>query len=158
MLKLLLRHAALGSFLLLAACGESPAPVEGPSPTRGDPTLGKKVAMNKCVLCHKVEGRGGVIGPTMDEAVARVRKHLGDYSAHRDKLKVAASGLYAKNQAAIDAIAAESDRERRFALWMDAYIPDPQFDGLPSKMAAVPLSDQDRADVIAYLREPRATK
>src|SRR5262245_17788658 len=90
---------------LATACRGSAAPADAPvSPFRGDPTLGKSLAMNKCSVCHKVDGRGGVLGPTMDEAMQRANEHLTDYKTQLDKLRMSAPGLYAKNKVAMEAI------------------------------------------------------
>lgn len=105
----------------------------------------------RCILCHQVDGRGGALGPPMTDALAKVAAFLPDYADRAAKLEASNPAWYKQNKAAIQRIAAEPDLDKRFASWLDVYLVDPKFDQPDGKMIAVPMTDAERADVVAWL-------
>lgn len=71
---------ALGVVLALAggisarviAQAKPPQKTAAKSPVKGDSTKGKDVfAAQRCALCHKIDGSGGVLGPDLSEVGTR---------------------------------------------------------------------------------------
>lgn len=141
----------LGLWLLASSCGED-------IPEPGDVARGLKVAKLKCTFCHYVENSGGMIAPPIDKAIAMADAQLRDYEKRVADLKLAFPKSYAKEQAAIEAVLAQKDPTRRFEVWAGEYLRSTTFDNPMTKMGAVPLSLQQRADVVAWMLSRRPAR
>jgi cytochrome c2 len=136
--------------LTLSACGDSPAT---PAPARRppDPKVGLELAVRKCTLCHTVNGRGGVLAPPMEQSAVNAAKVVADYAARAKALQQSDPKTYKSHAKVIEAIAGEPDLARRYQAWIAAYLPDPRFDNPQSRMGAVVLSEQELADIVAWM-------
>ncbi len=140
---------AISALCFVSACGEDP--VEPGNVERGH----KLATSTKCNFCHQVEGRGGMIAPPMDKALSLANALVRDYEKRVMDLKAAFPKAYSAAQPTIDAILAEKDHARRFELWLNGYLIDTKFDNPMTKMGNVIMTEQQRADVIAWLATQR---
>jgi cytochrome c2 len=149
------RLGPIASAALLTACGVlscSGGDSSNKPPLRpGDAVLGLTVALKKCTLCHAIEGRGNRLAPAMEESLAKARTWVDGYPDRAKTLAANDPKTFKRSQAAIERIAAEADAKKRFALWFDAYLLDPKFDNPASRMQVCLLSEQERADVVAWV-------
>ncbi|MEM7262047.1 MAG: c-type cytochrome [Planctomycetota bacterium] len=131
--------------------GEQPAN-DGPFQIPGDPEAGKKVALKKCKLCHKIDGKGMAIGPAMDKKYRRFLKaKMEEYPEYIGYLKKNNKDIYEARQDIIDDIVATEDMDHRLYKWLKVYIGRPTFDRKSSKMKPVTLTPNQLEDVIAFL-------
>lgn len=148
------KHAIASVCLLVAAC-EEPPPPRAPGEIVGSVEFGGKLARQRCVICHKIDDRGGIVGPVMTEAVKLAVERSRTFEAIAADLKAKRPADYEKKRVRIEAVLAEPDPERRLTLWLDAHLVDPQFDNPMSRMTVLPLTDQDRADLVRWLMSLR---
>lgn len=141
--------------LALAAACSCEDPAENAKGDAGDPARGEKLAMQRCLMCHRIEGKGAALGPPMDEALGKVMAFIPTYGGRAAKLQTITPNVYEKNRAAIQSVERESDPVRRYERWLDAYLQNPQFDDPANKMVPTPLTDSERADVVAWLATQR---
>lgn len=142
--------AILLAGLLLAACGESPPP----DPTRvavGDARAGLDFARQRCVICHKIGDRGGNVGPPMPEAVKKAVERSSSFESVVAELERTRPDFREKKRAKIDPILAETDPEKRLRLRLATYLADPQFDNPANRMTVLPMTEAERADLLAWL-------
>lgn len=149
-------HACTAGLLValaLSACENESAP---PAPAiAGDAVRGRAAAAKKCELCHKVDGSGGTLAPSIDESLAKVEGLLADYpSRARDFAQRDAHG-YARSRREIERIVALPNARERFEPWLLAYLGDPKFDDPSNRMQASVLTPQELADVVAWLGSRR---
>ncbi|HUR28050.1 MAG TPA: c-type cytochrome [Planctomycetota bacterium] len=133
--------------LLTPSCGDEIEP--------GDVTRGKRIARTKCAFCHFVEGSGGMIAPPLEKGIETANAQLREYEKRIEALKLQFPKAYAAEQPKIDAVLAEKDPAKRWELWLKAYMTDTKFDNPLTKMGNVLMTEQDRADVIAWLATKR---
>ncbi len=146
------------ALLVVAACDDVPDIDESRPPVVGNAEMGHKFVLQRCVLCHLIEGKGNTIAPPMVEAIAKAEKLIGDYPAHVDELKKLSPKTYTRHKLIIDKIANEPDSTKRFTLWLNMYLRYPQFDDPAKKMAGLVLDEQDYSNVIAWVLSQRAAK
>ncbi len=74
---------------LVAFLFSLPGPATAPAGPAGDADRGKKaVARRRCATCHRIEGRGGVVGPPLDTAGAKIDpRWLASYLADPHRLR-----------------------------------------------------------------------
>ncbi len=142
--------AILAGFALtsFSSCGDDPV---GP----GDAQRGHAFAKSKCSFCHQVEGRGGMIAPPLEKGLSLADTLVRNYEKRIELLQQSQPKAYADAKATIDAVLAEKNHERRFELWLNAYLTDTKFDNPMTKMGNVLMKPQQRADVIAWLMTKR---
>ncbi|MEO6711085.1 MAG: cytochrome c [Planctomycetota bacterium] len=117
----------------------------------GNPVRGEAFAKQKCAFCHYIDGNGGMIAPPMDKSIALAGQVVRDYDKRVEELKTRFAKAYAAEQATIDGIQAEKHLGKRYERWLGAYLKDTKFDNPMTKMGNVLMSDQQRADVVAWL-------
>jgi len=113
--------------------------------------LGKMLAKKRCVICHKVEGRGGVLSPPMEEVTARRFERMETYGEYIAQLKARDPARYRASKKVFDAIEKESNHYRKVMLWLDAYLDKPTFDNAQAKMTKQILKPAEVEQLIAYL-------
>lgn len=90
-----------------------PGPDLGPPAPLGNPDRGKiAVATRRCATCHRIEGRGGTFGPSLDVAAAKIEPawmfaHLTDTHRLRPSSRMPGFKIPAAEAADIVAYAAE---------------------------------------------------
>lgn len=145
----MMRHLArpttmLGLALLaLAACGDELEP--------GDASRGQKLAVSKCSFCHRVGDQGGMIAPPLATGLALANKIVADYDRRIADLQTAHPDAYEKAKEAIERVRAERDPAKRYALWLEAYLTDTKFDNPMTRMGNVLMTEQELADIVAWL-------
>ncbi|MBI5435134.1 MAG: c-type cytochrome [Planctomycetes bacterium] len=146
-----MRNAGLAStLLLLAACAESPPP----DPSRvvaGSAAQGELYARQHCVICHQIGDRGGKLGPVIGEAVKKAVERSATFETIVAELERVRPEHREEKRAKIDPILAELDPERRLRLWLATYLDDPRFENPANRMAVLPMSPEERANVLAWL-------
>lgn len=152
-----MRHTTQLAFVVLAlafaafalpSCGEK-------SLEPGSAERGQRIAMTKCTFCHFIDGRGGMIAPPLEKGIQTANAELRAYDARVTTLKEKFPKAYAAEQPKIDAVLAEKDPAKRWELWLKAYLTDTKFDNPLTKMGNVIMTEQERADVIAWLATKR---
>ena len=113
--------------------------------------LGKSIAKKRCVICHKIDGKGGVLSPPMEEVTAKRFEDMLKYDAYVKNLKAKDPARYRVSKKKIDAIVAEGDRYQKLILWLKAYLKKPTFDNGKAKMTPQTLKKEELENVIAYL-------
>ncbi|HTF87339.1 MAG TPA: c-type cytochrome [Planctomycetota bacterium] len=135
---------AVTALALAAACGK-----EKLEP--GNPRRGESFALQKCRFCHYIDGNGGMIAPPMEKSIALAGQVVREYDKRVEELKTRFAKAYAAEQVSIDGILAEKDLVKRYERWLGAYLKDTKFDNPMTKMGNVLMTDQQRADVVAWL-------
>ena len=113
--------------------------------------LGKSIAKKRCVICHKIDGKGGVLSPPMEEVTPKRFDAMKNYAAHVKALKGQDPARYRASKDKIDAIVNEKDRYQQMILWLKAYLKKPTFDNGKAKMTPQSLKPAEFEQVIAYL-------
>ena len=122
--------------------------------------LGKSIAKKRCVICHKIDGKGGVLSPPMEEVTAKRFEDMLKYDTYVKTLKAKDPARYRVSKKKIDAIVAEEDRYQKLILWLKSYLKKPTFDNGQAKMTPQTLKKEELENVIAYLLtlEPKKEK
>lgn len=131
------------ALLALAACGDEIEP--------GDVGRGHKVAISKCTFCHRVGDQGGMIAPPLATGLALANKIVADYDRRIADLQAAHPKAYEAAKASIERVRAERDPAKRYALWLEAYLRDTKFDNPMTRMGNVLMTEQELADIVAWL-------
>ncbi|MCK6446635.1 MAG: c-type cytochrome [Planctomycetes bacterium] len=143
-------HFAFACCGLVTGCGES-APPDPAQVVVGRAENGLKFARQRCVICHKVGDRGANLGPAMPDAV----KKAIDRSARLEEIVAELERTRPEHRetkrAKLDPLLAETDPERRLQLWLATYLADPKFENPANQMAVLPMTELERADLIAWL-------
>ena len=151
-----MRHFTRRPSALLALClGASISACGGESLEPGVPSRGHTIAVAKCTFCHQIDGQGGMIAPPMDHCLGLVSTLVRDYEKRAADLELTYPKAYAAEAKAIEALIAEQDPQRRYEAWLANYLRDTKFDNPMTKMGNVLLTEQQRADVIAWLMSKR---
>lgn len=129
---------------------ESKNPLEDPE-WQKKAKLGKALAKKRCVICHKIDGKGGVLSPPMEEVTARRFGANEAYAKYVENLKRTDPARYRASKEAIDKIAAEDDRYQRLILWLEQYLVKPTFDNGKAKMTPQSLKKEELEQVIAFV-------
>jgi len=113
--------------------------------------LGKMLARKRCVICHKIDGKGGVLSPPMEEVVAKRFKSMTTYDKHVEALKKTDPPRYQASKAKIDKIVDEKDRYQKLVLWLQSYLVKPTFDNGQAKMTPQILNKNEMNQIIAFV-------
>jgi len=136
---------------------ESTAPVDRAAALLADPELaqkaklGRALAQTRCTMCHKVEGKGGVISPPLEQVTAERFAKMPGYGTYLGELKAKDPARYNASKQVFEAIAADTDPKRRTLRWLDAYLAKPTFDNAQAKMLKQVLTAEQTAHILAYL-------
>lgn len=127
----------------------------GYQPT-GSVDRGRALVMQKCAMCHKVEGRGNTMfgAPDMNQYYkGRLLDLMANYPDHIERLKNINMQRYEANKEKIDAVLEAEDPTEKLALWFKYYTQQPTFDREQSKMTVSfnNLSDEQLDDIVAYV-------
>lgn len=127
----------------------------GYQPT-GSVDRGRGLVMQKCAMCHKVEGRGSTMfgAPDMNQYYkGRLLDLMANYPDHIERLKNINMQRYEANQEKIDAVLNAEDPTEKLALWFKYYTQQPTFDREQSKMTVSfnNLTDEQLDDIVAYV-------
>lgn len=113
--------------------------------------LGRLLAKKRCVICHKVEGKGGILSPPIEEVTALRFEKMREYSKFVAELKAKDPARYNAGKKTFEKIEAEENRYKKLMLWLEAYLKRPTFDNAQAKMTKQPLKDHEIDQLIAYL-------
>ena len=113
--------------------------------------LGKIFAKKRCVICHKIDGKGGVLSPPMEEVTAQRFKAMANYDKFVQRLKATDPARYNVSKKRIQAILDEENRYQKLMLWLKAYLDKPTFDNGQAKMVKQVMKPKEVENVIAWL-------
>ena len=130
--------------------GEAKSPLEDPE-WQKKAKLGKSLAKKRCVICHKIDGKGGMLSPPMEEVTAKRFVANDEYAKYVANLKRTDPARYRASKETIDKIAAEEDRYQRLVLWLEQYLVKPTFDNGKAKMTPQSLKKEELEQVIAFV-------
>ncbi len=122
--------------------------------------LGKLIAKKRCVICHKIDGKGGVLSPPMEEVTPKRFNAMEKYGDYVQTLKGQDPARYRASKEKIDSIVNENDRYQQLILWLQSYLKKPTFDNGKAKMTPQSLKPVEVEQIIAYLLtlEPKKTE
>jgi len=113
--------------------------------------LGRLLAKKRCIICHKVEGKGGILSPPMEEvSLARLVK-MKTFEEHAENLETNDPQRYESKKEIFEGILAEEDEFKRMRLWLMAYLRQPTFDNPMAKMQKQPLKSTEITQLTAYV-------
>ncbi len=113
--------------------------------------LGKILAKKRCVICHKIEGKGGVLSPPIEQVTADRFKKMESYDQFVSVFQAKDPARYSASKKTLDAIAAEQNRYKKLMLWLKAYLDKPTFDNGQAKMTKQVLKAEEVDQLIAYM-------
>ena len=135
---------------------------QGPVPEAGHPLLddekfkkeailGRLLAKKRCIICHKVEGKGGILSPPMEEvSLGRLTK-MKTYQDHVNTLKSDDPQRFESKKEVLEGILAEKDLYKQMRMWLTAYLRQPTFDNGMAKMQKQPLKNTEIRQLTAYV-------
>ena len=113
--------------------------------------LGRIFAKKRCVICHKIDGKGGVLSPPLEEVTAQRFKAMASYDKFVQRLKATDPARYNVSKKRIQAILDEENRYQKLILWLKAYLDKPTFDNGQAKMVKQVMKPKEIENVIAWL-------
>jgi cytochrome c2 len=143
--------------------GEKPAepaaaaPVDRAAALLADPNLsqkaklGRSLAQARCTMCHKVDGKGGVLSPPLEQVTAERFAKMGTYGKYLTELKAKDPARFNASKKLLEEIEADTNSQRRALRWFDAYLAKPTFDNGQAKMLKQVLSAEQTEQILAYL-------
>jgi hypothetical protein len=97
-------------------------------------------------------------GPPLAISLKLASSQMVEYAERAASLKQRYPDRYAMEQAAIEAVLAQTDHERRLERWLSEYLRNTAFDNPLSKMGNPGLKPQGIADVVAWIMADRAAR
>ncbi len=113
--------------------------------------LGHLVAKRRCILCHKVDGRGAILQPPLIQVSVRRLLRMKEFPAHLVELKDADPDRYKAHQQRFDRIEAEPDLLRKMSIWLHGYLKQPTFDNPEAKMPLQVLKPEEIDQLSSYV-------
>ncbi len=113
--------------------------------------LGHLVAKRRCILCHKVDGRGAILQPPLIQVSVRRLLRMKEFPAHLAELKDADPDRYKAQQQRFDRIEAEPDLLRKMSIWLHGYLKQPTFDNPEAKMPLQVLKPEEIDQLSSYV-------
>ena len=113
--------------------------------------LGHLVAKRRCILCHKVDGRGAILQPPLIQVSVRRLLRMKEFPAHLVELKDADPDRYKAHQQRFDRIEAEPDLLRKMSIWLHGYLKQPTFDNPGAKMPLQVLKPEEIDQLSSYV-------
>ena len=154
-----------------AGAGEKPAepaaaPADRVAALLADPNLaqkgklGRSLAQTRCTMCHKVDGKGGVLSPPLEQVTAERFVKMTNYGTYLAELKAKDPARFNASRKIFDEIEADTNPQRRTLRWLDAYLAKPTFDNGQAKMLKQVLTAEQVEQMLAYLLtlEPKSAE
>lgn len=113
--------------------------------------MGRLVAKRRCILCHKIEGRGAVLQPPLVQVSMRRMKRMLDYEQYLDQLQSGDPDRYSAGLKTFDAIRQEQDALKSMRLWLKGYLKQPTFDNSQAKMPLQVLLPAEIEQLACYV-------
>ncbi|MGE4618637.1 MAG: c-type cytochrome [Planctomycetota bacterium] len=114
-------------------------------------TLGHLVAKRRCILCHKVDGRGAILQPPLVQVAVRRLGRMEIFPAHLETLRQEDPHRYEAKKDLFDVIEEESDLLRKMSLWLHGYLKQPTFDNAQAKMPLQVLKPEEIDQLVSYV-------
>lgn len=113
--------------------------------------LGHLVAKRRCILCHKIDGRGAVLQPPMIEVSVRRLERMKQFSDHLEKMQQEDPNRYEARKDLFLAIEKEPDLLRKMSQWLHGYLKQPTFDNAQAKMPLQVLKPEEIDQLASYV-------
>ena len=113
--------------------------------------LGHLVAKRRCILCHKVDGRGGILQPPLIQVSVRRLERMKIISEHLDQLQADDPDRYQARVDLFNSIEAEPDLLRKMSIWLHGYLKQPTFDNALAKMPLQVLKPEEIDQLASYV-------
>jgi len=113
--------------------------------------LGHLVAKRRCILCHKVDGRGGILQPPLLQVSVRRLERMNTISEHLARLQADDPDRYQTRVDLFNSIEAEPDQLRKMSIWLHGYLSYPTFDNADAKMPLQVLKPEEIDQLASYV-------
>ena len=113
--------------------------------------MGRLVARQRCILCHKIEGRGAILQPPLIQVSMRRLDRMKTYDSHLDQLRTSDPDRYSSKKDLFEKITAEADVLRKMQLWLGGYLRRPTFDNSQAKMPLQVLKPVEVDQLACYV-------
>ena len=113
--------------------------------------MGRLVAKRRCILCHKIEGRGAILQPPLVQVSMRRLKRMLDYDEYLTELQSGDPDRFTAGQKTFDAIRQEQDVLKSMRLWLKGYLKQPTFDNSQAKMPLQVLIPAEIEQLACYV-------
>ena len=113
--------------------------------------MGRLVAKRRCILCHKIEGRGAILQPPLVQVSMRRLKRMLDYDEYLEQLQSGDPDRFTAGQKTFEAIRLEQDVLKSMRLWLKGYLKHPTFDNSQAKMPLQVLIPAEIEQLACYV-------
>ncbi len=113
--------------------------------------MGRLVARQRCILCHKIEGRGAILQPPLVQVSMRRLKRMLTYDKFLEELKISDPDRFHANNDKFLAIKEEEDVLKSMKLWLRGYLKQPTFDNSQAKMPLQVLRPAEIEQLACYV-------
>ena len=113
--------------------------------------LGHLVAKKRCILCHKVDGRGAVLQPPLIQVSVRRLERMQSFSDHLETMRQDDPNRYEAKKELFLAIEDEANQLRKMSLWLHGYLKQPTFDNALAKMPLQVLKPEEIDQLVSYV-------
>jgi mono/diheme cytochrome c family protein len=113
--------------------------------------LGHLVAKRRCILCHKVDGRGAILQPPLVQVSVRRLERMNTISEHLTRLQADDPDRYQARVDLFNSIEAEPDQLRKMSIWLHGYLSYPTFDNADAKMPLQVLKPEEIDQLASYV-------
>ncbi len=113
--------------------------------------LGHLVAKKRCILCHKIDGRGAILQPPLIQVSVRRLERMQSFSDHLETMRQDDPNRYEAKEELFLAIEDEADQLRKMSLWLHGYLKQPTFDNGQAKMPLQVLKPEEIDQLVSYV-------
>ena len=113
--------------------------------------LGHLVAKRRCILCHKVDGRGAILQPPLVQVSVRRLEKMNTISEYLARLQADDPDRYQAKVDLFNSIEAEPDQLRKMSIWLHGYLSYPTFDNAEAKMPLQVLKPEEIDQLASYV-------
>ncbi len=113
--------------------------------------LGHLVAKKRCILCHKIDGRGAVLQPPLIQVSVRRLERMNTFSDHVNTMRQEDPNRYEAREKLFLAIEEETDLLHKMSLWLHGYLKQPTFDNAQAKMPLQVLKPEEIDQLVSYV-------
>jgi len=113
--------------------------------------LGHLVAKRRCILCHKVDGRGAILQPPLVQVSVRRLERMNTISEDLTRLQADDPDRYQARVDLFNSIEAEPDQLRKMSIWLHGYLSYPTFDNADAKMPLQVLKPEEIDQLASYV-------
>ena len=113
--------------------------------------MGRLVAKRRCILCHKIEGRGAILQPPLVQVSMRRLQRMLNYDQYLKELSQKDPDRFSAGKKTFDAITEESDVLASMRLWLKGYLRQPTFDNSQAKMPLQVLVPAEIDQLASYV-------